>query len=107
MIFTDEERKIILSAFDLIQTRVTGWADRVYPHRTPQSVFDKFWEEILEITKDPGDLHEHADLFILVLDLAYQVGKTGGDSGLALIEKIEINEKREWKINSKGVMSHV
>mgnify|MGYP006412281505 FL=1 len=87
------------------QKYVSNWCDKVFPERTMAGTFVKFFSEIGEMTNDPKDVHEYADVLVLLLDLAEQ---NGVDIEEAFIEKMKINENRKWiKDPVLGIMNHV
>ena len=80
-------------------------ADRLFPHRTPQSMFLKMYGEIAEIVKDPSDPQEIADLLIMLLD---RMDLIGYDAGLQIMLKLEKNLHRKWHIDpATGVAQHI
>lgn len=90
-----------------LQDRIAGWADRVFPHRTPENALQKLvMEEIPELLNGGlDDPHEYADVLILVLDVAKL---RGIDAIQAAHEKMTINEARSWEMDeSTGLMHHV
>lgn len=90
---------------ETLQERIAEWADRVYPTRTPEVAFAKMVGEVGEILANPEDPLEWADVAILLLDAAKL---RGIDIVQASHMKMEINEKRTWKVDPRtGLMSHV
>lgn len=89
----------------VLQIRVTSWANKVYPNRTTEVAFAKMVGEVAEIMADPSDALEWADVLILLVDAAHL---RGIDIIEAAHEKMNINEGRAWKIDKRtGIMSHV
>lgn len=100
---------------DLIQ-RVTGTpinklaaevkqqADRLFPRRTTESMFMKLFTEIGELTENPENPEEIADVFIMLLDHA---ARQNVDLEAAIRKKMEINNNRVWEANELGVFRHV
>lgn len=90
-----------------LQREVKEWADQVFPHRTAQGALRKMiMEEIPELLNggldDPG---EWADLLILLIDSSALRGINIVD---AAFDKMEINKRRTWEIDSEtGLMHHV
>lgn len=82
---------------------VWDWADIAFPERTDQSMFLKLYSEIGELTERPDDHLEFADVMILLLDYAV---RKNIDIEKVVMEKLNINRKRQWKINHLGVMRH-
>jgi NTP pyrophosphatase (non-canonical NTP hydrolase) len=75
------------------QERIRQWSEEKLPGLEAQAVMLKTFEELSEVVRDPTDELEHADLLILVLDLA---NKCGIDIESALERKMLINQQREW-----------
>lgn len=89
----------------ILQERVTAWADDVYPNRTTEVAFAKMVGEVAEILANPADPLEWADVLILLVDAAHL---RGIDILEAAHHKMDINEKRDWAIDSTtGLMSHI
>jgi len=89
-----------------IQKRVVTWADKTLPDRTLANTFMKLIVEISELIegglKDPK---EYADLIILAVDMAHLAGIK--DITKAVLEKMDINEKRNWAYDDvSGTYSH-
>lgn len=94
-----------LDPVETLQKRISEWADRVYPTRTPEVAFAKMVGEVGEILANPEDPLEWADVAILLLDAAKL---RGIDIVQASHEKMGINEQRTWKVDPRtGLMSHV
>ncbi len=88
-----------------LQNDIVRWADRTFPHRTVEDILRKLEEERKELLDGMITGDEYADIFILVMDLAAQHGI---DIQKALVDKLEINRKREWKLNpDTNTMQHV
>lgn len=87
-----------------MQEFVVGWADDLMPNRLPEQAFAKLLEEIEEWKDRPADGHEAADVLIIFLDVCDLVGI---DVVKAFHHKMRINQKREWELNEKGLLSHV
>lgn len=83
---------------------VVRWADGVYPERTPSSAFMKLFSELGELIDNPNDPLEYADIFIIMLDLA---NMHGVDIEKAIIDKININQRRSWGISDLGVLHNI
>ena len=89
------------------QRMIAEWADAVYPNRTPEHALTKMMlHEIPELLQGGvNDPLEFADVAILLFDIAHLKGI---DIGKAIADKMEINKKRIWGIDSHtGLMSHV
>lgn len=88
-----------------IQAEISGWADAVFPERTPHNALCKLMlEEIPEFALSQDDPEEYADLVILVLDIATL---RGIDVGAAVRAKMEKNRSRVWAVDENGIMKHV
>lgn len=78
-------------------------ADKLFPNRTPASMFMKLFSEIGELVEAQTE-EEFADVMIMLLDYG---SKRMFDIEGAVRKKMAINEAREWKINELGVARHV
>lgn len=88
-----------------LQKDIVRWADRTFPNRTVDDILRKLEEERKELLDGMITGDEYADIFILVMDLAAQHGI---DVQKALVDKLEINRKRQWALNPEtGTMQHV
>jgi NTP pyrophosphatase (non-canonical NTP hydrolase) len=84
---------------------VNRWADIQFPKRTPTGTLLKLYGEIGELAANPNSPHEAADIMILFLDYCKM---NNIDLPRALLEKMEINEKREWIFDAvTGLARHV
>jgi hypothetical protein len=105
--FADRNMNKPVDPVKFLQHRIVEWADRVYPDRTAHGALVKLvLEEIPELLH--GGLHdplEYADILILVLDIA---SLHGFDAIRAAHQKMDINERRRWTVDSDtGLMRHV
>lgn len=71
-----------------------------------QAVWNKFFREVAELrdaVSKEEEMEESADVFICLLRLVYQ------DMELrkALLDKIEVNARREWRRQPDGTWQHV
>jgi hypothetical protein len=82
---------------------IVEWCNSVFPQRTPDKVLDKLLEEIEELRERPCDGHELADVMILLLDYCDMVGV---DILKVMHWKMEINKKRRWWIDERGILQH-
>lgn len=88
-----------------LQKRVKDWADRQFPNRTTADVLLKLYEELGEYARDPKSEPELGDIMILLLDAA---AMNGIDIQRAVSEKMDVNEKRQWKVDENTrIMRHV
>lgn len=87
----------------VLQAEVVQWADaQLGPERASSAAFMKLFEELGEVVAAPDKEMEWADVFIMLLDLAYMFGVT--DLAAAIRRKTEINKRRHWVRTSTGVM---
>ena len=88
-----------------LQDRITRWADTNFPNRTTADILLKLYEEVGEYARNPKAALEMGDIMILLLDVAY---KNGIDVHKAIEDKMDINEKRGWKVDENTrIMRHV
>lgn len=88
-----------------LQQRITTWADSKFPNRTTADILLKLYEELGEYARDPKAALELGDVMILLLDAAY---KNGIDVHKAVNEKMDINDKREWRVDENTrIMRHI
>ena len=86
-----------------ISAHIVEWADTVFPDRTPEGTIKKMIEELQELTNNPMDAWEMADVFILILDLCNMLGF---DLAKITRHKMRVNKSRNW-MTVDGVMHHV
>lgn len=85
-----------------LQREIAEWADEVFPDRTAHDALCKLMlEEIPEFAMNQDDPGEYADLVILILDIAHL---RGIDVAKAVHEKMDVNRKRNWKLDPKTRM---
>lgn len=82
---------------------IVNWADEVFPTRTPQSAFLKFFGEIGELIDNPSNPDEYADICIMLFDLA---NMHGVDIAQAIRAKMITNKKRSWEKTGLGTWRH-
>lgn len=92
-----------MNDFEYFTCQVVSWANRRLPNRTVQSALLKLTEEHGELIRDPSNPDEYADILIMLLDLAnmHEV-----DIRQALINKIRVNETRNWLETPTGTYQH-
>jgi hypothetical protein len=85
---------------------IVEWADSVFPDRTITDAIQKLMlEEIPEYLMAQDDPMELADIGILLYDIAHLAGV---DLDAAIVEKMAINKKRSWKIDTTtGMLNHI
>ena len=88
-----------------LQERITNWADTNFPARTTADILLKLYEEVGEYARNPKAALEMGDILILLLDVAH---KNGIDVHKAIEDKMDINEKRDWRVDENTrIMRHV
>lgn len=89
-----------------LQKLISEWADEVFPDRTVRGSLAKLMtEELPELCTDLTDPDEYADVVIMVLDLAHQMGINVQE---AVLRKMEINRTRVWKRDpDSGFYKHI
>lgn len=87
-----------------LQEEVREWADEVFPTRNIQSMALKLFEEISEMLRAPDDADEHADIYIMMLDLSRMYGV---DVAAAVRRKIATNRLRSWEVTPIGTLHHI
>lgn len=96
----------MLTEIEQLQRLIAQWADQLHPNRTSLNVICKLLEELAELigSEKMSDPMELADVFILVLDLAYLQNV---DIGTVVTEKMQINANRKWTLKDNGRLQHV
>jgi hypothetical protein len=94
-----------LDGISTISKDVAEWAEKTFPNQTPKSKAEHLVDEAKELAEKPGDMEEMADVFLLLVHIAYM-------QGVNLLEaarkKLEINRKRQWgPADERGVHKHV
>lgn len=87
-----------------LQDEVSAWADAAFPDRPMQSALLKLYEEIGEMVRDIKNPSEHADVYILMLDISKMAGV---DVEAAILKKLEVNRSRTWQRTNNGTMQHM
>lgn len=92
-----------MSEIQDLQREIGEWADSVFPDRTIQSAALKLYEEIGEMLRDPASEDEHADIYIMMLDLSrmYNIDVAG-----AVRRKMARNRMRSWAKTATGTLQH-
>lgn len=92
------------ATIDSLQQEVVEWANSVMPNRTITNACTKLvMEEIPEFLTSDNDPMEYADIFIILLDMAYL---SNINIKNAIREKMAINRNRKWGINKAGLLKH-
>jgi hypothetical protein len=81
---------------DYIQDHI-AWSKKTFGSgRHTLGLIKHIQKELDEIKEFPSDVEEWADVIILGIDGAWRAGYTAQQVAEALIEKQEVNRKREW-----------
>lgn len=89
-------------SIDNFAYEVQQHADKLFPNRTPASMFMKLFSEIGELVEAQSE-EEFADVMIMLLDYG---SKQMFDIEGAVRKKMAINEQRTWVTNDLGVNRH-
>lgn len=95
--------------------RFTEWQRKTFTEATPLSKLHHLREEVDEtieaIRRESLDKNirlEYADCFLLLYGSAAFYGMSLDDISMAVKEKMEINDKREWGVpDNNGVVNHI
>ncbi|WP_408582429.1 DUF550 domain-containing protein [Hafnia paralvei] len=72
------------------------WSDATFGNVGPVGPLKHLSKEALEAAADPDDLLEWADMQFLLWDAQRRMGIPDDFITIAMIEKLEINKKRQW-----------
>ncbi len=89
-------------SIDNFAYEVQQHADKLFPNRTPTSMFLKLFSEVGELVESQTE-EEYADVMIMLLDYG---SKQMFDIEGAIRKKMAINDKRVWITNDLGVNRH-
>jgi len=90
---------------DDVAADVCSWADWQFGATTPEAKVDHLVREAIELSGDPRDPEEMADVFSLLVHLAHV---TGTDLRAAVDAKLLKNRLRAWAApDEAGVIEHV
>jgi predicted house-cleaning noncanonical NTP pyrophosphatase (MazG superfamily) len=91
------------------QTIVGEWSDQKFgENREPTALLNHLKKEVDEIIREPYDLEEYADAFMLLVDAARLAGFNMTDVFNAMWLKFEKNKNREWGLpDENGVVEHI
>lgn len=85
--------------------KIGMWAEQQFRQSTPRSIINHLKEEFEELSDDPSDVEEMADMVMLIYHLAY---KQGLDLVTAIEKKFRINQERKWgPVDERGVSNHI
>lgn len=88
---------------DLLRDEVIAWANATFTKASPHSKAAHLEREAKELRRDPLDVEEMADVFILLCHLS-----DGYDLAGAVRAKLEKNKRRAWgEPDADGVVEHV
>jgi hypothetical protein len=91
-----------------LQDRVLAFQHERFPTQTVDSKLHHLGRELKELQDNPADLHEWADVVILLLGAAGCRGLMADDLIQSAHDKMDINEKRQWgPADSQGVCHHI
>lgn len=94
-----------VDTLDMLAYEIRAWQRDTFPRATPASVAEHLRREAEELCKDPTDLEERADVFMLVVG---DPAATPRDLVSAVRAKLEKNRARVWgKPDAHGVVEHV
>lgn len=80
-------------------------ANVLFPKRTSASMFLKMYGEISELVRDPTNCEEAIDAIIMLMD---HVTRMGGNVGQELLNKLEVNLQRKWRLDpTTNVYHHI
>ncbi|EEG2222632.1 DUF550 domain-containing protein [Salmonella enterica] len=91
-----EEKGASLQLRNLIRKRHAEWSDSTFGNVGPVGPLKHLSKEALEAAAEPGDLSEWADMQFLLWDAQRRAGITDKQITWAMVEKLEVNKKREW-----------
>lgn len=95
-------------AVQQLQDRIVRWQRATFPNQTVTGQLNHLQREVGEAIKDPNDITEWADMFILFLGSAGRNFFVVPDLIAAAHAKMDINEKRQWHAaDADGVHRHV
>ena len=91
-----------------LQFDLNKWTAEQFAGQPLSGKFAHLRKEINELEKEPKDVMEYADCYMLLIDIAGKNGVFLSDIHRAAGEKLEINKCRDWgKPNSDGSVEHV
>lgn len=93
--------------------RITEFQDTTFPNSNAMSKLHHLSDEVIELMSaiqqdEPGERHEFADCFLLLIGAAAKRGMTLDDITACMEEKLAINLKRQWGApDENGVVKHI
>lgn len=101
----EAERTVDLDAF---QATTITWARATFPTTTVESTLKHLVREIGEVLKDPADIVEWADCYLLLMNAAAIAGHPVSAIVEAAKAKAAVNRSRKWGApDADGVVEHV
>jgi predicted house-cleaning noncanonical NTP pyrophosphatase (MazG superfamily) len=99
------ERGSPADSLEQVAVDAATWAAETFPNADNNSVAEHLLREVVELSSNPTDPEELADVFLLLSRLALT---NGVDLAAAARAKLEKNRRRSWgEPDSKGVVEHV
>ena len=90
-----------------LQWEVREWALKTFPGQTVDGICAHLVREAGELRKDPADIGEMADVFILLMEVSAFQGVTVDELIVAAWTKFHICKRRKWKAaDAEGVFEH-
>lgn len=112
-----DARDLIMAAFrgkatafdlDAFQADTIAWARRTFPTTTVESTLKHLVRETGEVLKDPADIVEWADCYLLLMNAAAIAGHPVSAIVEAAKAKAAVNRSRKWGApDADGVVEHV
>ena len=94
-----------LATIEGLRVAALEWQADTFPQRTPHSIATHLLREATELQQSPDDPSEIADVFLLLIALANEVGV---DLARAVNAKLALNKARTWGTpDAHGVVEHV
>jgi len=85
-----------------------SWSDATFPQSTVASRLEHARRELMELTAEPDDPSEYADVLGLVNHAANGLNSSKVDLAIALYEKLKVNRTRAWgDPDASGVVAHI
>lgn len=90
--------------------QLSKWSQKTFGNdnkRGPEGAMRHLKLEVEEVLKQPDDVLEYADCFMLIVDAARRAGFDMPELLDAAHKKLEENKKREWgPVNKLGISTH-
>ena len=96
------------ATFETVFARAAEFQARVFPDQTFVAKANHLEREVAEWRRDPSDIMECADVFLLTLACAAKIGFTPEQVLEAAGRKMDINNLRRWSApDADGVPHHI